>query len=268
MTEHYNDQRHTDAEVREAEQRERDFEGSLDKMPSWVTDLARQADEPLHPDLVPYYDDGTSDDGTRFPMVRHPLVYDLLPVFGRTNRAYEAKKASLARAIEEEDWHTVVFLHERPYRLKALIEYVTGSDEDDQPILLECSATQEVIDLVADVWVDSENIEQCIEDWRALIGDADGLFLGTAAESAAFYSLPWSPADSTIIAWRGGTVGDWSWTVDPEVARRFAARSGHAPRKTRVHMGECFGYLTRRGESELLVRLTDERKPLVYPQGF
>jgi hypothetical protein len=34
-----------------------------------------------------------------------------------------------------------------------------------------------------------------------------------------------------------------------------------------IPKADCFGYLTRRGEAELMVRLTPEREPLVYPDA-
>jgi hypothetical protein len=196
-------------------------------------------------------------------MLRHPLVY-MVPVLlpGQANRAYEHKRKAIAEAVESEDWHTVVFLHERPYRLKALIDHVTGRDEEGNPLPME----DEHSALVADVWVDSENIEQNIEDWKDLLlnGQVKGMWLGTEAERAAFDALP-----DPIPAWRGGVDGCWSWTTDIKVAEFFANRfdAGRPVRHAMIPKADCFGYLTRRGEAELMVRLTPEREPLVYPDA-
>lgn len=220
--------------------------------------------EALHPDLQPWVE----EDGPWGKMLRHPLVYAVpLVLPSHANEAYAYKRRALAEAREEGDWHTVVFLHERPYRLRALIDYVTGRYDvaedgdiiplDDLPIERQQQAT---LDLVADVWVDSENIEQCEDDWRALIGKARTFWLGDESEREAFDALP-----DPIPAWRGGTTGDWSWTTRRETAEFFTRRSGYEPRFALIPKADCFGYLTRRGEYELMVRLTDARYPLVYP---
>lgn len=231
-----------------------------------LMELADWAKEELHPDLQAWVEENGP---FGHPMLRHPLVYDMvLAVPGQTNRAYEHKRKLLAEAQAESDWHTVVFLHERPYRFKALLDYVTGhyDDEEGAPICLDdlppLSLTGDLLALVADVWVDSENIQQNVAEWRALIGEARTFWLGTPQERAEFDALP-----DPIPAWRGGSVGDWSWTTDETVAQFFAKRSGHPVRHALIPKADCFGYLTRRSEAELLVRLTDERYSLVYPDG-
>lgn len=225
-------------------------------------------DEPLSPELVPWVE----DDGPWGPMLRHPLVYQVpLSLPGLANEALVRKRAALAEAVHEGDWHSAVFLHERAYRFKALVDYCTGRYDDDaygDPMPL--CGQPEHWDLAADVWVDSENIEQVVGDWRALLTGCvheDGanecpLWLGTAEETAAFKALP-----NPIPAWRGGSVGDWSWTTDIRIAEFFSQRSKLPVRSALIPKEECFGYLTRRGESELLVRLTPEREALVYPDG-
>lgn len=228
------------------------------EMKEHFAEMAAARDAVLHPDLVPWVEEGSWGE-----MLRHPLVY-MVPLMlpGHANEAYLYKKRLLAEAIDEQAWHTVVFLHERPYRLDMLIDYVTGGRyEDGTPVPLE-NPSHDVLDLVADVWVDSENIEQKIEDWRALIGEEPEFWLGTTEEHDQFYDLP-----NPIPAWRGGTVGDWSWTTDRKVAEFFSRRSGIKPRHALIPKADCFGYLTRRNEAELLVRLTPERRALVYPNG-
>lgn len=229
-------------------------EARLDELAAW-------RDEPLLPELQAYVEQGTWG-----PMLRHPLVYSIpLVLPGQINRAYQFKQKALMEAIEACEWHTAVFLHERAYRLGALIDICVGRDDEEEIIPLV--DTPEHWDLAADVWVDSENIEQVNEDWRALICQPGeyphGLWLGTEAERVAFNRLP-----DPIPAWRGGTVGDWSWTTDYKIAEFFTNRSKWRPRQALIPKADCFGYLTRRGESELLVRLTDERYPLVYPNAF
>jgi hypothetical protein len=184
---------------------------------------------------------------------------------GYANRTFAAKQQVIEEAKAEQDWPTVVFTYERPYRLWALIEYVLGryDDEEGEAICLDdLHPDDEVLALVADVWVDSENIQQNVAEWRSVIGEARTFWLGTDTERAAFDALP-----DPIGAYRGGSVGDWSWTTSLATAEFFSRRSGLPIRKALIPKADCFGYLTRRSEAELLVRLTDERRPLVYPPG-
>lgn len=236
-----------------------------DKMLGEMRDLAAMQAEDLHPDLVPWVEES----GSFGPMLRHPLVYQV-PLYnaGVANRVFAGKKARIETHAEAGDWHTVVFMHERPYRLKAFIDYCTGYDGETGEILpLTEYVNEEYRALAADVWVDSENINQNLDEWRALIaqpGDyPTGLWLGTEDERAAFEALPWDE-DDCIQAWRGGVVGDWSWTTSISTAQFFSRQSGHPVRTARINKAECFGYLTRRSENELLVMYTPEREALVY----
>lgn len=236
-----------------------------------LLDLKAKAEEELDPELQPYVEQGSFG-----PMLRHPLVYAVPCINnGIANDALKRKKDLLFEAINEEDWHSVIWLHERPYRLNALIDYVIGRYDDPNlighgdPIPLVDVHSPSITNtdlqaLAADVWVDSENIEQNIEEWQALFLNGEGgLWLGTDEEKAAFDALP-----DPIRAFRGGVVGDWSWTTDERIAEFFSRRSGYPVRSALIPKADCFGYLTRRGEAELLVRLTSEREPLVYPNRF
>lgn len=211
-----------------------------------MRDLAALAAEELCDELAEHVYDSEGFG----PMLKHPLVFSVpLTLPGLANRALEQKTASLARAIERKDWHTVVFLHERPYRLAAFIDYVTGRDEDGGALPL--GQDEDERDLAATVWVDSENIPQCMDDWTALFASTS-LWLGDAEEREAFDALP-----DPITAWRGEIDdGGWSHTTDEKIARFFATRFGANAEiiKVEIPKDKVFGYLTRRGESELLVR--------------
>lgn len=234
-----------------------------------LVDLMADKNTDLHPDLVPYVEE--SDWG---PMLRAPLVYSIpLTLPGLMNRQYQYKVERLAEAVEEGDWHTAVFLHERAWRLDALITYVTGRYDDGSVVamadLTGLPNYEDIRALVAEVWVDSENIEQRIADWRALICNGEGIWLGTEEERAEFEALDrihFSGRDH-IKAYRGGSVGDWSWTTDRKIAEFFSRRSGMPVRCHNIPVDDVFGYLTRRSEAELLVRFTPFRARLVYPDG-
>jgi hypothetical protein len=232
-----------------------------------MQELQAMRDEPLDPELEDYIEESE----TWGRMLRHPLVYQI-PLFtnGHANRVLRQKQKVIAKAEAEQDWATVVWMHERPYRLGVLIDYLIGRDEDGDIITLDPVTTpQSTLDLVADVWVDSENIQQNIEDWRMVFGHAHGLWIGTAEERAEFEALPTIPHKDgpRIHAWRGGAVGDWSWTTDRKVAEFFSKRSGLPVRGHQIPVSDVFGYLTRRNEAELLVKFTEFRRDLVYPGG-
>lgn len=228
-------------------------------MISDIDDLGALNEEALHPDLEPWVEDG-EDWG---PMLRHPLVYSVpLILPGLLNRQYAAKTARLAEAKAKRDWHTCIWLHERPYRFTALIDYVIGRDMDGFVIPLQL-LSREYDELVTSVWIDSENIQQHMDEWNALLRNGAGIWLGGEEGRKAFDALP-----DPIPAWRGGCVGDWSWTTDPKVGDFFARRSGYDKRHALIPKADVFGYLPQRGESELMVKMTDERRPLVYPNEF
>lgn len=211
--------------------------------------LVKLASEPLHPDLEPWVEDN--------PMLgkclKHPLVYDItMSLPGHANLRYEAKKEALQDALDRKDWDRVVFLHERPYRCWALIEYVVGLDDltaDPIPLVL-CS--EEVRDLAGTVWVNSENIDQHTDDWGHLFGDWE------AGDPMLFNDDPegWDSLSDPLTVYRAGIDdGGWSWTLDPKIAKFFATRFGenHVVTTGKVNKDHVFGYFTQRSESEVLV---------------
>jgi hypothetical protein len=211
-----------------------------------MADLMAMHDEPLLPELAEWLRESESFG----QVLKHPLVNQIIVIPGLANRTLLAKQEALAEAEDAEDWHAAVFLHERPYRCDALVDYVVGRGEADEVLSL-AGTSQETRDLAADVWVDSENIHQYMEEWTAMFA-GEPLWLGTEAERAAFDALP-----DPITAWRGDIDdGGWSHTTDEKIATFFATRFGaaHEIVKVSIPKSQVFGYLTRRGESELLVR--------------
>lgn len=214
-----------------------------------MMELMAASNEPLHPDLLDWVEEGQWG-----KMLRHPLIYSVpLTLPGMVNKGYIRKRALLEEYLRDEDWAGIVWLHERAYRLDTLIDYCTGRDDEGNPLPL--SASPEYWALAADVWVDSENIGQVMAEWSALFGDCTGFWLGTDAEREQFDLLP-----DPIPAWRGMIDdGGWSYSTDKKIAQWFANRfdGGHSVIMELIPKDRVFGYLTRRGESELLVRRTD-----------
>ena len=103
-----------------------------------------------------------------------------------------------------------------------------------------------------DVWTDSENIHQHIEDWMHITeghNPGDPLIFGDPRE---FAKLP-----DRIELWRGDCQdGGWSWSTEKAVgvffAKRFAAN--HKLLNGFVDKRNVFGYITDRNESEVMVR--------------
>lgn len=207
-------------------------------------------DDPLHPDLVPHFGERGG-----FPMIHHPLIVEIGPHARMVNARYEYKKARLAEAIAAQRWNTVVSLHERAYRTDALIDYVIGRDENDVPLSILTVSDPAMRDLVVEVWTDSENINEHVDDWLAITSGwtpGDPLMLANADESAEFDALP-----ERLELWRGDCDdGGWSWSLRRHVGEFFAHRfaQDHALLHGFVDKRNVFGFITRRGESEVMVR--------------
>lgn len=109
----------------------------------------------LHPELKAYL-----NPNEKLGLVlQHPLVYSV-PYFESTNSFLNEyltrKKEALADAIAEKDWESAIWIHERPWRINALIEYIDKTSE------------KEYWQLVARVWQDSEGPGINKGAWRTL----------------------------------------------------------------------------------------------------
>jgi hypothetical protein len=193
--------------------------------------------EELHPDLVPYWDDGPD---VVFPCVRHPLVYSVphTPQMNAiVNRQYESKLELVEQARVRRDLSSFVFLHERPYRVAALREVADG--EAHRWGLSEWSPDNDSLwwTAVREAWIDSENIHQNLPDW-------EHLFLANNCFRRNTRSLVMTSADSAVLDFRvtqaltgevhllkiyrgvsspTETMG-WSWTTNRDKAKWFANR--------------------------------------------
>lgn len=224
----------------------------MDAQVEALMDIAAMQAEPLHEDLVPYL----TENRLGMRMLAHPLVHHPLPVNGYANRLYEQKQEAVRKAEAAQQWHTVIFLHERPYRCDALIDYVLGRHEDETPFslgdMLGRPDYATIAETVADVWTDSENIHQHVDDWLAITeGHVPGapLLMG---DQPAFDLLP-----DRIEVWRGDlNDGGWSWSTSRKVGEFFTRYLGgdHELLHGFVDKRYVFGYLTARSEFEVMVR--------------
>jgi hypothetical protein len=142
--------------------------------------------------------------------VYHPLVYapvDEPELIEWANSVYKSKLNALGKACEEGDWYGYVFFHERPYRFETLAE--AG---------FSCSGP-EFVQLVRDVWIDSENIWQFEDEWRDLLPTGAGWqeYIMDPAERSVFAALP-----DPVRVFRGfaidGRDRGLSWTTSRDRA--------------------------------------------------
>jgi len=107
--------------------------------------------EPLHPDLQEFVVRASPDSQLKWDVLKHPIVFGVpyTPVMNFFyNQQFALKMKALQQAFSEQDWHSYVFLHERPHRFEAL--------EAIRPKL-----TGEAFwNLISSVWSDSENLWQ------------------------------------------------------------------------------------------------------------
>lgn len=239
------------------------------------SDFAKRmmSEEPLHPDLVPYLDTETDS-------LRHPLVYQVFGMRpGVANYIYEQKKKGIARAIKAKDWHSYVFLHERPYRTDALLQVMDlhGALADEVKDL----SVKEVAELVASVWTDSENIWQNTDEWAQIWGflQSTSIPSGKTVIPGWVRRLMLNEEDAQVFdalpehftIYRGATRGlndlGWSWTLDHQqavwFARRWAIHGDRQQEPVVVHgvvaKEKVLAYFDadHRGEKEIVVNPDD-----------
>jgi hypothetical protein len=182
-------------------------------------------------------------------MVHHKLVIEHLDTAedaARINRICLEKKAHLAELKSDiGDGYTYVFLHERPYRFKALAS------------IAKRLSYSNYWELVRDVWIDSENIHRHYTAWKqiwaASIPQKERCM--DATECAQLARMPLA-----FDVWRGvgfrGRVG-LSWTLDRDKAVWFARRFESLAGKARIFHGkvkrhDVHAFFTGREEAEIV----------------
>jgi hypothetical protein len=113
--------------------------------------------------------------------------------------------------------------------------------------------TDEIRSLAASVWSDSENLHENVEEWYTMLS-GNGLVLMDAEQEE------WDALPETLTIYRGehGERG-FCWSLDKKIGEFFAARFAHrgdGPKyltTATVAKSDVTGYLTGRGESEILV---------------
>jgi hypothetical protein len=187
-------------------------------------------------------------------MISHPLVIDPFFVedprsYGLVNAQLRWKQGLLDKARAESDWGQVVFLHERPYRLKALLDYVLPA-KPPKPELGE---------LLGDTWADAEapsHFKTNRDVWCSLFNHlgSSKAYLMDVDEIGHLGALP-----DTLRIYRGYAGRHrtgLSWTLDYDRARWFARRWGSDGARVAtgtVEKSKVFALLEGRRESEIVV---------------
>lgn len=207
-----------------------------------IEEMQERQDEELHKALKPWLQDG---------LLRHPLVYGVpyTPAMNwNYNDTYVRKTEELLEFRKKKDWHTVIFLHERPYRFEALEDLVVN----------DLVTVKEFWPLFNEVWCDSENLYQNLELLDGWLAFPVGSELFTTEEDRP--ALDALPDEITVFrGWvqdRGEEMG-YSWTTDQAKAEWFAVRlmqDGEHGVVTvgRVHKDKIVGVIMRRDESEVV----------------
>lgn len=212
-----------------------------------ISDLKNMfAPEELHPVLKPYLYTTTSG----VDVLGHPLVQCVFYTPHQNkilNHAYHQKMKLVAESINKSDWDSYVFLHERPYRAKALRGVMNKIPPD------------QYWPLIRSVWIDTENLWQWGELKRTLLLAKKPLrrLLMNEAEREMLNGMQ----EVTPLIFRGfsppGKAKGWSWTFDRTKAEWFAKR--FAEKGTgRVAIGEVYtkdiiAYFESRNEWEVVV---------------
>jgi hypothetical protein len=209
-------------------------------------EAARRADEPLLPELEMYVE----EDGPFGPALKHPFVYELiLTQKWRANDQYNYKVKALKSAVKNQDWHSFVYLHERPYRAMALESAALRGDIDDG----------DYWELTSSTWTDTENHWQHRLEWNRLLRSNRShreRFMDDD-ERESFNALP----DSLTVyrGWNGsGTAKGLAWTLEREKGIWFAHRLIHDGEPPSLAAGivqkeHTLGLLQGRGEQEIVI---------------
>lgn len=182
--------------------------------------------------------------------IKHPLVFSIMhhpQMNALVNQQFRHKKAAAEKALAEKNWMQWVGLHERPYRLTALMEVEDQieSEEDFWPIARW-------------VWCDSENLHEMESIWIEIFKDRPHTDLMMDVEDKDTFDA----LEDQVTIFRGFNSFDresgLSWTLDREKAEWFAHRrtrpgliNPHVATAT-IERDSIIAYLGFRGESEVI----------------
>ena len=177
--------------------------------------------------------------------IKHPFVNQLY--FGpmqdeHCNQTFEVKKGAVASALEGGRWREFIILHERPWRLHALVEIMDRVPDADY------------WKLVLMAWVDAETPWRNLPTWEDLWqSERPGRAKQKLPESAL-------DGDGMVRVYRGqdrSEMSGLSWTLDRGRAEWFALRFAHEGSvgylfEGTVEQADVLAYLDDRNEEEIV----------------
>lgn len=200
-------------------------------------DFEKMRAEALDPELEEWVTDGPLGRFLNHPLVQDMMV-DALP--GMANRQFLHKKKMVEEARAAKDWSRYIFIHERPYRAEKLYELHTDGEKLSKSVYTEA-------------WLDSENIWQNREEWDEMLTDL--------REKKKTLGESLSKLPETVTVYRGANQKNkqgLSWSLDKEKAKWFSTRFQRPGEralvvKAKVSKDQIAGYITSRGESEIVI---------------
>jgi hypothetical protein len=186
------------------------------------------------------------------PMLRHPLVFSMfhMPQLNHTmNQCLLRKQEQIKEAIKNRDLSQIVWLHERPCRFDAFIEYY----KEFEPHI--------VAKVLTEIWTDAESPGINNNHWGvyfAMYADEIMQHGMEKQDRAVFNMLP-----DPLVIYRGcgpQYKRAFSWTLCSMKAKWFASRwSDHGGPKngkvftSTIHKKDALCYLNNREEKEIIV---------------
>lgn len=160
------------------------------------------------------------------------------------NKPYRVRRELAQKYLEEENFDSFIFIHERPFRLEALVEVLFSIKKED------------LFRIVEYVWTDSEDPCVNLEVWKYIFNYCEEL--GVLEDSKR--NLP-----EKFTIYRGTRAGiedtGISWTLDASVAKMFSERfyTKRADKQPIVKVKEVkkediFLFTDARGEKEVILK--------------
>lgn len=220
------------------------------------------APEELVPELQKYVREGSFG-----PMIQHPLVFSVphSPQMNKMmNLRLHQKQQAVAKAVADRNFSSVIWLHEKPYRVPAFME-----------ISLRLS-DQEYWSILGDIYTNIENVWQYQTELLTLLTNKKrngrSVYLMDRSDRKSFKALA-----KSFTIYRGANEFNklgLSWTLDRDRAIWFSRRFGFKGQSflmtATVNHRDVIAYFAGRGEQEIVVdprRLTALKEEMVeaYP---
>lgn len=153
-----------------------------------------------------------------FTFIAHPLLHTIYFRNKEEDKLYNSflktRKEALHEAEVKHDYHGAIWLHQRPYRLQALLNYWQD--------ILKHSPEGTLEELIMEVWVDCENPHVNLSAWKTIFSEfpIDKTKLMSEDDLKAYNNLA-----GEFVIYRGATSKRGiSWTLSKDIAEWFAKR--------------------------------------------